>query len=307
MQMIIQDKQNFLAVCLNPVWQKTITRSALVEGGVNRVKEHRLDASGKGVNLCRVLTQLGTNATLLTHLNSDEAGAFASLCKIDGITLDVVKTKAPIRHGYTLIDLHSKITTEIIEEGDAVEERCVNDVLARFRKVITRSRALLITGSKAAGYPESLYPEMVRIAKSHGCRVYCDLRGADLRTCVEAGADFIKLNLEEFNQSFAESIAGGRKAKRFTIASALAKAKAFSCTGTVITLGSSGAGGCCNGEIHHQKGKKITPVNTIGCGDAYLAGFAHSFERHGDFKAAMDFGADCAIRNALTIKPGSLL
>jgi len=49
----------FLTICLNPTLQKTLCFSSVVPGTVNRTGVHRLDVSGKGINVTRVLTQLG--------------------------------------------------------------------------------------------------------------------------------------------------------------------------------------------------------------------------------------------------------
>lgn len=303
----IASSPSLLIVCLNPVLQKTLTLTSLREGEVNRVTTHRIDASGKGINLSRVFTQLGGHSAVLTHLEKRQRRSFLKLCSNDHISLITANTEAPLRHGYTLIDTVNNITTEVIEEGASIEQRCVNLIMSRFKRSLPLYRAIAITGSKAAGYPDTLYPEMVSLAKKRGIRVYCDLRGSDLRGCIEAGADIIKINLEEFNQTFAlyDSI----NTKPYSLESALDKAREFEKYGTrtIITLGSAGAGGYDCGKVYRQEGSKISPRNTIGCGDAYLAGFIHSYENDTVFCKAMETGASCAIRNALSIRPGSIL
>ena len=54
----------FLSVCLNPTLQKTLSFSSIVPGKVNRTGVHRLDVSGKGINVTRILTQLGKKAAI---------------------------------------------------------------------------------------------------------------------------------------------------------------------------------------------------------------------------------------------------
>jgi hypothetical protein len=78
----------FLTVCLNPVLQRTLSFPALRIGGVNRTEEHRVDASGKGINVARVLTQLGARATALTTVGGRFADYFLDLTRRDELTVE---------------------------------------------------------------------------------------------------------------------------------------------------------------------------------------------------------------------------
>ena len=91
-----------LTVCLNPTLQKTLCFPSVTQGEVNRTDNHRLDASGKGINVSRVLTQLGKTAVHLTQLGGELRPLFLSLCKKDKLlgslgTVEWVESKSPIR------------------------------------------------------------------------------------------------------------------------------------------------------------------------------------------------------------------
>jgi fructose-1-phosphate kinase PfkB-like protein len=73
----------FLTVCLNPTIQKTLRYPSITPGTVNRTAHHRLDVSGKGINVTRVLTQLGKKVTHLTQLGGVMRPLFLSLCEKD--------------------------------------------------------------------------------------------------------------------------------------------------------------------------------------------------------------------------------
>ena len=66
-----------LTVCLNPTIQKTVVFSSIIKGGVNRAEHHYTDASGKGVNVSRVLSQLGVDVTHITQLGGMSEPYFA--------------------------------------------------------------------------------------------------------------------------------------------------------------------------------------------------------------------------------------
>ena len=75
----------YLAVCLNPVIQKTLVFTSLAKGEVNRTSEYRVDASGKGINVARVLGQLGRPAIHLSQLGGPTRDWFLALCAADSL------------------------------------------------------------------------------------------------------------------------------------------------------------------------------------------------------------------------------
>jgi 1-phosphofructokinase/tagatose 6-phosphate kinase len=59
------EQKKFLSICLTPTMQRTMRFPSVEKGEVNRTSEYRIDASGKGVNVTRVLDQLGEEVTHL--------------------------------------------------------------------------------------------------------------------------------------------------------------------------------------------------------------------------------------------------
>ena len=169
----------FLAVCLNPTFQRTISLAELEPGEVNRATKARLDASGKGINVARVLRQLGGEVRHLTHLGpgSDE---FLSLCRTDGLEVIWTDSPSPIRTCITLLDGSHSSTTEIIEPTEPVDESTVSRVRELFGAELQSSDWLILSGSKAPGYPADLFAEFCGMAREAGVRVLADYRGKEL-------------------------------------------------------------------------------------------------------------------------------
>jgi 1-phosphofructokinase/tagatose 6-phosphate kinase len=107
--------KSILSVSLNPTIQKTLVFPNFVSDTVNRAVQHRLDASGKGINVSRVLTQLGKNCTHLTQLGGQFRAIFLELCEQDGLTIEWVESQSPIRFCYTIINNEDKSVTELVE------------------------------------------------------------------------------------------------------------------------------------------------------------------------------------------------
>ncbi|HPO97428.1 MAG TPA: carbohydrate kinase family protein, partial [Bacillota bacterium] len=73
---------------------------------------------------------------------------------------------------------------------------------------------------------------------------------------------------------------------------------------TILTRGKDGVIYLNNGQIVEMLAPKIKPINTIGCGDAFTAGFAASWHQENCLEQAVIKGVECAVKNALLMRPG---
>jgi fructose-1-phosphate kinase PfkB-like protein len=174
---------SFLTVCLNPTIQKTLRFSSIVPGAVNRTGVHRLDVSGKGINVTRVLTQLGKKVLHLTQLGGVMRPLFLSLCEQDGLSVEWVESGSEIRFCYTVLTENDGAVTELVETSDAVCAGTEQRLLEKFDSILCDTSqdltSLIISGTKAAGFSDTVIPSMTRKAKERGLRVILDVKGKD--------------------------------------------------------------------------------------------------------------------------------
>jgi 1-phosphofructokinase/tagatose 6-phosphate kinase len=299
-------KSSFLAVCMNPTLQKTLVFSGLVPDSVNRTGEYRLDASGKGVNVCRVLTQLGKEACHLTQLGGTLRPLFLELCEKDGLRIEWVESFSPIRFCYTLIDKKQKTVTELIEESEKVGTHTEELLFETFSKLIPAYSALIISGTKAKGFSDNLIPEMAIKARAQGCRIILDVRGLDLLNSLSVGPNLVKPNLYEFISTFApemlsEKNAGIVKKKVGEIWADLYEK--YQCA-LVLTRGAEPIWYAEKGELAEYAFESVEPLNTTGSGDAFTAGLASALEEGASLADAVAEGARCGALNAVLLTPG---
>jgi len=299
-------KASFLAVCMNPTLQKTLVFSGLARDSVNRTGEYRLDVSGKGVNVCRVLTQLGKEACHLTQLGGSLRPIFLDLCGMDGLRVEWVESSSPIRFCYTLIDKEQKTVTELVEESEKVGTHTEELLFETFSKLIPAYSALIISGTKAKGFSDSLIPEMVHKARGHDCKIILDIRGQDLLNSFPFGPDVVKPNLYEFISTFAPELLSEKNAE--TVKKAVGRIWAdlyekYSCA-LVLTRGAEPLWYAEKGELAEYAFETVEPLNTTGSGDAFTAGLAAALEEGATLVDAVAEGVRCGALNAALIKPG---
>jgi 1-phosphofructokinase family hexose kinase len=285
-----------LTVCLNPTLQKTLRLPAVVPGAVNRTADHRLDASGKGINVSRVLTQLGKKVTHLTQLGGVMRPFFLSLCEQDGLNVDWVESESEIRFCYTMLtDDH---VTEFVEESRPVAPGTEERLTEKFDSLINTGdfSCLIISGTKAAGFSDMVIPQMVRKAKEKGLKVILDIKGKDFTESLQYKPDVIKPNLSEFTETLTLN-------DTQLIAKTLEINAQYKCR-VILTDGSRKFITVYNNKLLEFDIKAVKPVNTTGCGDAFTAGLAAALENGEDFNAAIAEGIRCGALNAALVRPG---
>ncbi|MDR0497853.1 MAG: PfkB family carbohydrate kinase [Treponema sp.] len=292
--------------------QKTLSFSSIVPDMVNRVRSHRLDIAGKGINNTRVLTQLGKKAVYLTQLGGHLRPLFLSLCEADFINVEWVESSSPIRFCYTLINDADSSLTELVEESETVQAGTEERLLEKFDSLLrgeTSFKYLIVSGSKAAGFSDKIIPIMVRRAKEKDLKVILDIRGKDLTESLQYGPDIIKPNLSEFVSTFAPDLmknnltedTAGTKTKIQTVM--LDISKRFGCN-IILTRGREAVWAVEKEIFFETDVQTVETVNTTGSGDAFTAGLACALEDGAGFREAIAEGIRCGALNAGFIRPG---
>jgi 1-phosphofructokinase/tagatose 6-phosphate kinase len=309
---------SILTVCLNPTLQKTLRFSSIAPSTVTRTDMHRFDASGKGINVTRVLTQLGKKAVHLTQLGGVLRPLFLSLCEKDALPVEWVESESQIRFCYTILtENNGGNVTELVEESEPVAAGTEQRLLEKYDSVLGDAsrifKFLIISGTKAAGFSDTLIPTMVRKAKEKGIKVILDIKGKDLIESLQYEPYIIKPNLFEFASTFASElikdndIADYEKARQKTGSMLPDLAKKYGCS-IILTDGSRNV--IAVNIVDKTGGEKlyeipaVQAVNTTGCGDAFTAGFACALDNGAGFEGAINEGIRCGALNAALLRPG---
>lgn len=315
-----------LVLGLSPGLQKTISFDAFVPGRVNRARTSREDASGKCTNVARVLNQLETGAArLVCPLGRDNEARFRALLERDEVPLHVVEIPGATRWCWTLLDDRAifeggpensaatdrppRMTELVVDEPpphtsslEAAAQRLASYIEQELCRDDGRPAGLVIAGSRPAGWPETLYPSMVALARRQGVPVLVDYRGEDLLTTLALAApDIVKINEEEFRESF-NCIDDSEKA----LVDALARESSLYHTTMVVTRGPKAVLAAAAGIPVHCEVEGLDASNEIGSGDAFDAGFMFAWTRGESLAACLEKGIECARQNAQTLRPGSL-
>lgn len=298
-----------VACTLSSTIQKTIVFPRLALGEVNRSSCYRLDASGKAVNVARVLSELSPGCVVaLCPVGEDNADAFTSLARKDGLDVRVVPVPGLTRCCYTLLDPAQagyRATELVVSESvEAVDSHAfahaADRVLEELDRLLDGADALVIAGSRPASYPADTYTRMCAIARARAVPCMVDFHGDDLVAAIAAGRpDIIKINEDEFLGTFGPKSSGDLLRLVEEVSARLGSV-------IIVTRGERDVIAADSGVAIVSPVEPVVPVNVIACGDSFSAGFLHAWVSRHDLAAALAEGSRCAALNARSIRPGSL-
>ncbi|MDR2079413.1 MAG: PfkB family carbohydrate kinase [Treponema sp.] len=296
---------------MNPTLQKVLCFSGLTADTVNRTSRYRFDIAGKGLNVCRVLSQLGKQAVHLTPLGGDFGPLFLALAEREGMAIRWVESGSPVRFCYTLINDRDGSVTELIEDARPVEGGTEERIRAAYEALLPEPHTVVIAGTRAPGFSDDLVPYMVRRAKEEGRRVVLDLRGSDLINSLPHGPDVIKPNLLEFAATFGpdlirgEAVAGGGETLSRIRELCRSLCAQYRC-GIVLTRGSKPVWYAQGDRFAEFPLEPVKPVNTTGSGDAFTAGLAAALGEGASLAEAVAEGVRCGGLNAGFLQVGTI-
>jgi 1-phosphofructokinase family hexose kinase len=293
----------FLTVCLNPGLQKTLFFNSLNKGKVNRTEEYYLSASGKGINVSRTLKQLGQEVLHLTHAGGEFAGYLHEQTQKEKIIMITADSGSEIRICTTVIEKETQTTTEIVEESEPVDKKTESEIRRLFMENLDSAHTVIISGSKAPGYSNEIFPWMVKLAKENNRTVITDYRGRDLVNSLKYRPDIIKPNLDELRNTI--NIMPEYKNKN--IKSVISEIAERYSTFPVITDGADEILYYKQGRTASFKPPEIRAVNTTGCGDSFTAGLALARFQGKSADDQVKEAVRCAALSAQTKLPGDIL
>lgn len=288
-----------LTVTLNTAVDKLYLVEDVRPDTVMRVKEVSNTAGGKGLNVSKVAALAGEPVRAMGFLGGFNGQYVRSLLRAQGIADDFVEIDAETRSCINIRNLATGKHTEYLEPGASVTRQNLDDFLQRFETALPDCDAVTISGSVPKGTPASFYGQLTYIAKAAGKPVILDTSGELLIHGVEAQPTMIKPNDDEIAQLLGEPVSG-----REALVAAAQRLLQGGVSYIVVSMGKAGSLMVCEDGVFQGHTPDIPVVNTVGCGDSMVAGFAVGMLRGYSAAEMLKFATAISTANALTIQTG---
>lgn len=256
-----------VTLTLNPSVDRTVEVESLARGEVMRALGVRVDPGGKGINVSRALAAHGLPTRAVVTVGGAEGEHLVALLRGTGIEIVQVPIAGAIRSNITVVEPDGT-TTKFNEPGAELSADELNAVFAAVESAVASADWLVVSGSLPPGTPAEVYADLVRALAGSGIRVAVDTSGSALEAAVAAEPSLVKPNRDELAEVTGVHLA--------TIADVVEAACRLRDRGARAVLASLGGDGAVlvddEGAIHGQT-PVVSPLSSVGAGDAMLAGF----------------------------------
>lgn len=237
---------------------------------VNRVDGVRKTAGGKGLNVARVIKQMGEGVVTTGVLGGTIGDYIIQELLKDRIENDFLKINQESRNCIAI--LHDSKQTEILESGPTLSAEDGTAFLAKFDILLTGVSLVTISGSLPKGLLPGFYRQMVELSHERGIPVVVDTSGEALHQVLlnEVKPFAIKPNITELSQLLGINVEPSIESLRQALANEWFQGIEW----IVVSMGWSGAFVKHGHDFYQVTIPKINVVNPVGSGDATVAGFA---------------------------------
>lgn len=231
--------------------------------------------AGKAVNVARILQTLGRPCTLTGLVGEAERADFERSFDPALVRVRLLGLPVPTRRNVTLIDAAENIETHIRDLGPEIPPAALDSLADELSRLAAPGVWMIFAGSLPRGLSPDRFQELLAAVARRGAHLAVDSSGPALDVIRRQSVWLIKPNREEL-----AALTGQGTADAGTIVRA-----ARSLAGQVETiLASAGSDGCflIEGDVarHVWLDGPVGPiVNSVGAGDALLAGYLAALAR----------------------------
>ncbi|MFL2122911.1 tagatose-6-phosphate kinase [Marinilactibacillus psychrotolerans] len=283
-----------VTITMNPSIDVSYQLDTLKIDTINRVAKTSKTAGGKGLNVTRVLKQIGADVTASGLMG----GFLGEQIKKELDTLNINHAFFPIKDEIRncIAILHEGKQTEILESGPVISLQEGNQFLKHFEQLIQEASVVSFSGSLPLGLPKNFYAEMIKICNSKNKDVLLDCSGEGLKRILNGSEKplLIKPNIEELSSVLGRKIMNDLAAIKAALMSPLFSDIEW----IVVSMGSQGAVAKHKDTFYKVVIPEVEVKNPVGSGDATVAGLAFGLSEGKSDEEILKIGNALGILNA---------
>jgi len=255
-----------VTVTLNPALDLTGSLSELNVGSVSLVSQSNLHAAGKGVNVAKVLSDLGAQVTVTGFLGKENPELFHQLFSQLNVIDEFIEVEGATRINVKLVEENGRVS-DINFPGVQVSA----EEIERFERVLFRLAEdhdyFVIAGSLPGGVSPELCASWIKTLRQRGKKVLFDSSKSALAVGISAQPWLVKPNDEELADLVGQKLSTFEQCQH--------AAQTLSSKGidnVVVSMGAEGVMWLSQDQLLRSAPPRMNVVSTVGAGDTLVAG-----------------------------------
>jgi 6-phosphofructokinase 2 len=288
-----------VTLTVNPAIDASCIADEVIPMRKVRTRDERYDPGGGGLNVARVIHELGGEAVAFYMAGGYTGTALEGLIERSGITAVRVPIAGLTRVSHTVYETSTGQEFRFTPEGPEVSEpewRHCLEVLS-----VIDGEYFVVSGSLARGMPADFYGRIARVVKKRGGKLVLDTSGASLHWALEEGAWLVKPSKRELEHLL------GRKATTPEEEEQLARDVVASGRAEIValTLGSAGAVLVTRDLTLRLASPPVETRSAVGAGDSFVGAVVWALTHGRPLPEAFAYGIAAGAASAMT--PGTEL
>jgi 6-phosphofructokinase 2 len=265
--------KTIVTLTLNPAIDIACATAEVVPQHKLRTHGDRMDPGGGGVNVARVLTELGAPAHAVVLCGGALGEVLAARIAAEGVACTKVRIAGQTRISMTVHAEASGQEYRFVGEGPEVDEA---EVQAAMTTIAAHdSDWLVVSGSLPRGMAPAQLAALVRAAHAAGRQVVVDSSGPALRAALGPGIALIKPSLREFEELVGHPLPDPGAQEE----AALRLVREGAAERIAVSLSAGGALLATREGVVRRPAIPVRAVGTVGAGDSFLAAMVLALAR----------------------------
>jgi 6-phosphofructokinase 2 len=231
-----------------------------------RTSNERYDPGGGGINVARVIRELGGEAQAVYLAGGLTGEAFDQMVGAIGLPRRRIPIAGLTRVSHTVFERATGQEYRFVPEGPALDVAEWQAALAVLGEL--DADYLVASGSVPQGVPVEFYAQVAAIVRARGGRFVLDTSGEPLRAALTSGVHLIKPSRGELERLLGRSL----RAPGALEAAAQGIAADGGAELVAVTLGGEGALLATQGGCLRLAAPPVKVQSAVGAGDSFVAG-----------------------------------
>ncbi|MDP5253051.1 MULTISPECIES: 1-phosphofructokinase [unclassified Vibrio] len=255
-----------VTITLNPALDLTGELDTLTPGAVNLVNRSTLHPAGKGVNVAKVLCELGAKVTVTGFLGRENRAQFDDLFQSLGLHDAFIEVDGATRVNVKLVDKERSVS-DINFPGASISQADIARFETTLFELAKQHEYFVIAGSLPPGVSPQQCAKWIERLQSMGKKVVFDSSRAALLAGIEAKPWLIKPNDEELAFILDRDVNTSND-----LLEAIRQLNQRGVSNVIVSRGEQGLLGVFQGQLYQAKAPVMPVESTVGAGDTLVAG-----------------------------------
>jgi 6-phosphofructokinase 2 len=241
-----------------------------------------LDPGGGGINVSRVVRNLGGRSIAVYAVGGPTGQAYRELLEREGIAGHAVRIEASTRQSFTVDETSTGQQFRFVLQGPHMREPEWRAFLSAVGDDMPVGGYIVPSGSLPPGAPVDLYARIAHIARERGTRCVIDTSGEALRAALDEGVYLIKPSRRELGELVGAAIDDEDSMRD----AAQELVRTGACEVVALTLAGAGALLVTADGALRLPTPEVDVQSTVGAGDSFLGALVLRLAQGRDLSSA---------------------